>query len=383
MKKVRGPLGAEGAGEAGPGRLVMSATEASEIVPHTAASQPPGNQYSARVAFKFAERLSRLHRRFRREEWNLGVIDQSAEDIFRNGITQPVRWLPRRGPWEMLADPSSLILPDGTSVLMAEHMNQWTGRGEIWTASIPASEDFTQAAFEPWMQGSCHLSYPFPFFDSNGALWFMVESWEAGALQLWEGREGALQYVGPVLEGPVIDATPWNDGTQWWLFCTFKNDGPDERLHLYRASSPVGPWIAHPANPVKRDRSSSRPAGPLFWADGKLVRPAQDCSCTYGGAIVLHEVIRLDHEGFQEVAVRRLAPDAAYPDGLHTLCPAEHQTVIDGKRWAFQALDVPRKLVAALQGRIRPLRRATLPLVGVLSSHPKEMQKTPDELDQG
>ncbi len=310
---------------------------------------------------KITDTIGKLHRKFWREEWNVGVIAQSAEEIFRNGITQPVRWLPQRSPWEMLADPSVVTTPNGNRFLLTERMNHWSGRGEIWSAPILASADFAKLELAPWIHASCHLSYPFPFHDDGGSLWFMMESWESGALHLWREEEGALRHIGPVIEAPVLDATPWYDGSEWWLFCTFRNDGSNERLQLFYSSHPAGPWVAHPANPIKQDRASSRPAGPLFWADGKLVRPAQDCSKTYGGAIVLNEVVRLDHEGFQEVEVRRLAPDVAYPDGLHTLCPAGDQTIVDGKRWAFQVLDVPCKLASALQGRVRPLGRAGLP----------------------
>ena len=246
----------------------------------------------------------------------------------------------------MLADPACLALPDGTLILFAEYMNQWIGRGEIWSACVPPLGDFMQAAFRPWKRSSGHLSYPFPFHDEFGNLCFMLESWEAGALHLWREINGTLRHVGPIIHQPVIDATPWFDGTCWWLFCTMQDDGPNERLHVFHASRLEGPWTSHPGNPVKWDPGSSRPAGPLFRVDGKLIRPAQDCSKTYGGAVVLLEVVQLDQERFHEVPLRRLEPDATYPHGLHTLCPAGDVTIIDGKRWAFQALDLPRKVIA-------------------------------------
>jgi hypothetical protein len=319
-------------------------------------------QYKAMIS----SRLGWLRARCSREEWNLGVVRQSAEDIVQHGLTAPIRWLPQRGPWHVLADPACLVRRDGTRIIFAEHLDNWVGRGEIWAACVRGSDDLAQAVFRPWMRSSGHLSYPFPFHDQAGGLFFMAETWEAGALHLWRETNDRLRHVGPLIERPVIDATPWYDGSGWWLFCTLRDDGPNECLHLFHATNPEGPWIAHPANPVKRDPGSSRPAGPLFRADGKLIRPAQDCAQTYGGAVVLNEVIRLDQEGFHEVPLRRLEPDKVYPHGLHTFCPAGDETIIDGKRWAFRAMDIPRKVVEGVQNRIRPLRRTVLPLDMVL-----------------
>jgi len=301
--------------------------------------------------------LSRLRARFSREDWNIGIVDQPAEDIVRHGITAPVRWLPRIGPWGMLADPAFCRLADGTQIIMAEHMNHWISRGEIWKAEMPEGQALHQAELRPWIRMKGHLSYPFPVQDVDGRLCLMVESWETARLHLWHQTEGGFSLVGPILDRPVIDATPWRDDTGWWLFCTH-DDGPNERLHIYHSARLEGPWTPHSANPVKIDAGSARPAGPLFRAGGKLIRPSQDCSSTYGGAVVLSEITRLDRDGFREERVRRLEPEPGYPNGLHTICPAGDVTIIDGKRWAFQAMDLPRKVVAALNNRRRRLQQA-------------------------
>ena len=305
-------------------------------------------------------RLSGLRARFAREDWNIGFVAQSAEDIVRRGLTAPVRWLDQPNPWRILAAPLCHEQPDGTRVILAEQINQWVGRGEIWKAVIPPGQDPVRAVFHPWMRSNIHLSYALTVRD-NGLLYLMVQSWRAGALHLWCERDGALAHAGPLIDRPVLDATPWRDERGWWLFCALQDAGPHEQLHLFHAPAITGPWTPHPANPVKVDPGSARPAGPLFMAGGKLIRPAQDCSRTYGDALVLHEITRLDQHGFAERCIRRLEPQGAYPDGLHTLCPAGDMTIVDGRRWLFQPLDVPRKFVAALRSRVRPYRRAALP----------------------
>src|SRR5207302_269972 len=77
-----------------------------------------------------------------------------------------------------------------------------------------------------------------------------------------------------------------------------------------------------------------RMAGPIIEAGGRVLRPGQDCTATYGGAVVVHEILELTPEAYRERAIARLAPDPAgpYPDGLHTLSAAGGWTLVDGKR---------------------------------------------------
>jgi hypothetical protein len=73
--------------------------------------------------------------------------------------------------------------------------------------------------------------------------------------------------------------------------------------------------------------------------EGVLYRPAQDCSRTYGGALVLNRVTRLTETAFAEEVAVRVEPDRTgpYPDGLHHFVPFGDVTIIDGKRERFDA----------------------------------------------
>ena len=104
-------------------------------------------------------------------------------------------------------------------------------------------------------------------------------------------------------------------------------------------------------SPVKADLRGSRPAGPLFVADGQLIRPAQDCTTTYGAAVILQRVLRLTPTEFVEEPVARLAPDprGPLPDGLHTLTAAGPVTLVDGKRHFWRR----KRLLDQLPGRRR------------------------------
>jgi hypothetical protein len=96
--------------------------------------------------------------------------------------------------------------------------------------------------------------------------------------------------------------------------------------------------MSHSRNPEKVDPSASRPAGAPFVFQGCLYRPAQDCSRTYGGRVVLNRVTKLTATEFEEVAEVAAEPyaDSDYPHGLHTLSAAGSVTLLDGKHMPFQ-----------------------------------------------
>jgi hypothetical protein len=102
---------------------------------------------------------------------------------------------------------------------------------------------------------------------------------------------------------------------------------------LFYADRLDGRWHYHPANPVSSDARRARPAGSLFYRDGRLFRPAQDCSVRYGYAIVLNEVLKLSKTEYQERAAETIQP--SWRPGLlgtHTINANERYEVIDGLR---------------------------------------------------
>jgi hypothetical protein len=298
-----------------------------------------------------------LLERVAREEWNIGIVPQSASDIVQRGIVTVVRWLPPPDPWHGFADPAVQINADNSITLFAERINYWQGRGALWAATLAADADLATAVFRPFARSPNHLSYPFPFSIGQNQ-YLTMEHAESGHLYLYRReRDGWSRSL--LLDRPAIDPTilRWKDS--WWLFCTFADDSPDQNLHVFFADTLTGPWSAHPLNPVKTDQASSRPAGPLFVSGERLIRPSQDCTQSYGGALVLNAVSQLDRTGFREQPIRRLSPIPDYADGLHTLCPAGDYTLIDGKRWSFRVIDPLRYLIAGLRNRYRKLHKSS------------------------
>jgi len=148
----------------------------------------------------------------------------------------------------------------------------------------------------------------------------------------------------------ALDPTLVHHDGRWWLFFTERSAALTE-LHLWWADDALGPWTPHSSNPVKTDVRSARPAGTPFVVDGRLYRPAQDCSDEYGGAVVVHEVELITPERYHERAVNVLRPGRgwAYQRGLHTVSAFGDHLLVDAKRRVF----VPGASLFELRARLR------------------------------
>jgi hypothetical protein len=284
-------------------------------------------------------------RSFAREEWNLGVVRQTVTDIVARGIVKPVHWV-EPDPWRVLADPFCYERQDGRIMVLAEKLDHWEGRGEIFSALLPLDGALRTSDFKLFATSRAHLSYPFRIQD-KGVNYLTMESFETGHLHLWREDRDGFTYIKPVLDRPVIDPTLHFQDGLWWLFCTFFDDLPNEKLHLFFSESLEGLWRAHPQNPIRWDISAARPAGALFQTPQGLIRPAQNCRDTYGGALTLKQVVELTTTAFDEITVRDLLPIDPYPNGIHTIAGAGQFTLIDGKRWHCEVpANITRKVVA-------------------------------------
>jgi hypothetical protein len=91
--------------------------------------------------------------------------------------------------------------------------------------------------------------------------------------------------------------------------------------------------VPHPSNPIVSDVRRARPAGRIFLRDGKLIRPAQDSSRRYGGAIVLNEIEVLTETDYREKAVGRIEPNwRRRTVGTHCYTTDGRYETIDGYR---------------------------------------------------
>lgn len=238
------------------------------------------------------------------------------------------------------ADPF-VFLKNGVRHVFVEELPDATGRGHISHFTISA--DGIASTPRPVLETPHHLSYPL-VFEHGGEIWMLPETSAAGGLDLYRAERfpDSWTKVARLIEGRIHDATFFSHGGRLWIAAgneTLQSSTWDG-LSLYSADALLGPWEAHPENPVLIDARCARPAGGLWMAGGALYRPAQDCSEAYGGGLTLRRVTELTRERFSEETVGAItfgsnasAPKIHKPGGRifgpHTLSRAGDLEVID------------------------------------------------------
>lgn len=288
---------------------------------------------------------------FWQEDWHIGVVDRTVEQIFRDGRLGPTRWLDGPSRRFYLADPFAL---DGHATLLAEAYDFLERRGHIAAVEI---EGAATPVARPVIDSGGHMSYP-QLLRWDGEIYCLPETCDQRRATLYRAVHypDSWEPVTDLVEGlAATDATLFRHDGGWWLVCTDDELGSLTNLHVYFAGELTGPWKPHLLNPVKVDVRSSRPAGPPFVVDGRLIRPAQDGSDGYGSAVVFNEITSLDPETFVEVPVARLDPPARgpYRHGLHTVSRWGDRTLVDGKRKGFSAVNMLGRARRLVAGRAR------------------------------
>lgn len=269
--------------------------------------------------------VANLMRPFRLDQWQI-AFRKGGDRLDQKGLQ---RLAPsHNGFW---ADPF-VAEKDGRKFIFFEEFMQKTSRGHI--AAIEIHPDGQVGDPVNVLMRDYHLSYPF-LFEYDGSLFMVPECAEAGRVEVfrckrfpdcWESHAVLLENV------CALDPTLIEYEGMWWMFVTIQHDGnsTNDELHLFFADSPFDEWTAHPLNPVRLDVRAARPAGAIFVDEGKLFRPAQDCSGRYGWAISIQEIECMTTKDYSEKEVARISPEwAVGACGTHTINQSCGITVYD------------------------------------------------------
>jgi hypothetical protein len=209
-----------------------------------------------------------------------------------------------------------------------------------------------------------HLSYPF-VFAHDGEAFLIPETSAAGRVELYRavGFPSTWRREAVLLDDlDATDATIFCHGDRLWMFVAIAvaDASSLDELHLFWAHAPQGPWRPHPRNPVVSDVRCARPAGAVQRWGTRLVRPGQDGSRRYGGAISFREVDVLSASDYAEHEIARLEPrDLGVARATHTYACDRRFEAVDLRR---RELRVKLRLAALAsdlaQGRGRVGRRS-------------------------
>lgn len=290
----------------------------------------------ARVGARWA--WSHVRARLSQEQWIIGYrrspgaqgLPDLAPHRFRMMVPPTDRF------W---ADPFPIHI-DGKDWIFFEEFLYASQRGHISVCEVDSRGD--HGPVQEALVTDYHLSYPF-LFQHDGDCYMIPETASTGRVELWKASRFPDQWKQVAVlagERPLVDATIACIEGRWWMFAAGSESAANwDELYLFSAPSPLGPWTPHANNPVISDVRSARPAGRLFQKHGTWYRPAQDGSRTYGGAITIQRIDRLDDTAYCERPVSRIEPHWR-PDlvATHTINADGDLTVIDARRrrWFWQ-----------------------------------------------
>ena len=269
--------------------------------------------------------------------WNVGKINMPiSKFVFNENSNVNIDWLEPSKGQNFQADPFG-IFQEKEEYILYEFYDSKKKKGNIKIKSSINDKLDKIILEKPY-----HLSYPFLFQFENE--WYCIpEQCQSNQLDLYKLDKSSrkLTFCKTLInEIAAVDPTILFYQDKWWLFCTDSNNkGADLRLNIYFANNPLDNWFPHSLNPVKTDISSARPAGTPFFYNGKLIRPSQNSSKSYGGSIIINEIVKLTTTEFLEIKLKQLNPnifEGSYPDGIHTISSFGNCTLIDGKRIEYK-----------------------------------------------
>lgn len=304
------------------------------VPPSREAPEETGNPSTAAV-FAAVLRAGRgwarykFRKRFTRKQWGLAFAFGAAPDGGTRGFH---RVLPP--PDRLWADPF-VVTREGRTWIFLEELVYEENRGVI--AVMEVHRDGTWSSPERILERPYHLSYPC-VFPWNGE-WYMVPESEANGtvdLHRCTGFPLRWQHEKTLFRGVhAVDTTLFEWQGRWWMYyATDSGDGEGfDRLWLFHAETPLGPWQPHAWNPLQCTVRGGRPGGRPFLLGHRLVRATQVGTPYYGYAIDLREIVTLTPDRWEERLVRTIRPDRREGDeATHTINVAGDCVVMDAMR---------------------------------------------------
>jgi hypothetical protein len=282
-----------------------------------------------------------------RRPWRVRVRERGADPTSGWSRVPPtVRWR----PGHVYADPM-LFEHEGHHHLFCEEILPGERKGVIshtelhvdGTASSPPT---------PVLMAPHHLSYPF-VFAHEGEIFLIPETSSVRRVELYRAVDFPHEWRHEAIlldELVASDATLLAHGDRLWLFVgvSVPHGTMLDELHLFSATDLHGPWRPHPRNPVVSDVRCARPAGAIQRWGSRLVRPGQDGSRRYGGAISFREIDELSATDYSEHEIARLQPSDVGD------ARATHTYACDSR---FEAIDLRQRLRRPLHELAQALRR--------------------------
>jgi hypothetical protein len=315
--------------------------------------EPLPTRFRDRWRARLSRAMAGLRDHLGADVWAICTVDEPIENFLTSRNVTAKSWLKIPTGEGFVADP--FPWPGREGVILHERYSTRNGRGTI-EALVPEA-DGDHRSFSLQLGIASHLSYPSTYAEPGLVLCLPEMLWERRQLiYKLEPDTPPIVFCVVAEDVAMADPTLFRHGGLYWLAYNDADLGLHENLCLRYSSRLEGPWAPHPLNPVKMDVRSSRPGGTPFTVSEVLYRPAQDCSRSYGCALVINKVSACTPTQYEEETVARLTPDpaGAYRDGLHTISITSRGILFDGKRIAFNGVITLRRAQQLMRAAMQP-----------------------------
>lgn len=253
------------------------------------------------------------------QNWNIGFCEISPEELVSEKCLPRIHWLKHGYRDRFFADPFILRVDENAIYVLVEEMMFHT-KGVISLLMVDP-RSYSLIDRKVLLDLDTHLSYPAIFRD-NGKVYIYPENYASGQLSLYELdlESLSLTHVRQLIDMPLTDATvyPAPDG-KFYMISTLSSNSRDNAF-LFAADSMSEGFRLISHQPVVTGKDRSRCGGSFFKADGRLFRPAQNCSRRYGGALKVMEVLECSDGRYSEKEYFDISPRSwNYNLGMHTL----------------------------------------------------------------
>lgn len=260
--------------------------------------------------------------------YNIGIIENSAEDIIKSNSAVKIRWMKHKYKDRFFADPFLYNVDEQFYYVLVEEFPFYTNKGIISLLKINR-KNMKLISKKTVIEDDVHLSYPFVY---NGEI--IPESFrndKVNSYRLDENNNVISQRT--IMNKGLIDQTILKYNGKEWLFAT-DADNKLCGLKIFYRENDTDTWSEHQGNPVKSDVTNSRPGGKFFEVDGKIYRPVQDSEKFYGHRIRIMELVKLSETKFEEKEVKMISSEGnrPYDLGFHTFNSEDGFVVVDGYR---------------------------------------------------
>jgi hypothetical protein len=284
----------------------------------------PKNSKVIKLLYRFL--IEKIKSRFYYEQWILAykTTKRNKEDYV---VIKPPND-------RFYADPFVIKRKDKNFIFFEEYIYS-KGKGDISVFEIDTETKEVSEAITV-LEKPYHLSYPF-IYEWDGETYMVPETSGNRTIELYEATNFPYNWdLQKVLIDNInaVDATIIHYNDKFWMFANVYVDGASslDELHIFYADTLLGEWKPHQMNPVVSDASSARPAGKIYLKDGKLIRPSQDCTFSYGYAVKLNEIVELNDQIYKERFISEIKPDWLKNNrGTHTYNFNEDIEIIDGR----------------------------------------------------